>query len=115
MRGQFYVDLVPELDRLRKEKNDDAGLALLMEIIDAAERTAEIEHRPPPPGYTERASVILRRRKRYTDEIALIDRYEAQRHRYAAGDPHDQGSTTWGRLEQRRTKARELDAKSSSD
>ncbi|WP_181275970.1 hypothetical protein [Brevibacterium oceani] len=112
VRGEFYVDLVPRLNQLRKEKDDDAGLELLTEIIEASERTAAIENRPPPPGYTERASVILRRRKQYADEIALIDRYEAQRQRYAAGDPHDQGSTTWGRLEQRRTKARELAAKS---
>jgi hypothetical protein len=108
VRGHFYVDLVPELNRLRSEKNDDEGLKLLIEIIEAAERTAQIENRTPPPGYTERATVILRRRKRYADELDLIDRYEFQRQLYAAGDPYDQGSTTWARLEKRRVKAREL-------
>lgn len=111
VRGQFYVDLVPELNRLRSEKDDDAGLALLMEIIEASERTAAIERRPPPPGYTERASVIHRRRRLYEDEISLIDRYERLLHEYAEGDPYDSGAVTWDRLEKRRSKARELAAK----
>jgi hypothetical protein len=103
VRGRHYVDWVPVLDRLRSEKRDDEALVLLHECIDAAERASRYSGREPAPGYTERAAVILRRRKEYAAEVALIERWER------ACAPEQRGpGVTQGKLMQRKKKALEL-------
>lgn len=103
VRGRHYVDWVPTLDQMRREKRDDEALALLHEIITAAEKVAAVVGREPAPGYTERAAVIYRRRKDYAAEIALIERWEA------ACPPENRGpGATQGRLAKRLAEARRL-------
>ncbi|MEH1096653.1 hypothetical protein [Micromonospora sp. CPCC 205739] len=77
VRGRHYVDWVPILDQWRKERRDDESLALLVEIIDAAERAARVAGREPAPGYTKRAATIYRRRKDYAAEVAVLRRWLA--------------------------------------
>lgn len=76
VRGRHYVDWVPQLNEWRKARRDDEALALLMEIIDAAERAAAVRGREPAPGYTDRAAIILRRRGDYAGEVAVLERYQ---------------------------------------
>lgn len=75
VRGRHYVDWVPTLDELRSAKRDDEALALLMEIIPAAERKAAITGAEPAPGYTKRAATILRRRRDFAGEVEILERY----------------------------------------
>lgn len=106
VRGRSYVEWVPELDRLRAQKDDDQALGLLMDLIEAAERAARVSGREPAPGYTERAAVIYRRRKDYAGEIAIIERWEG------ACPPERRGpGATQGRLAERLAKARALAAR----
>jgi hypothetical protein len=75
VRGRHYIHWVPMLDELRERGDDEQALPLLLEIIDAAERAAVIQGLEPPPGYTERAAVIYRRRGDLDAEVALLRRY----------------------------------------
>ena len=77
VRGRFYTEWVPTLDKLRAEKRDDEALELLLEIIDATERASQILGEVPPPAYTERAAIILRRKKDYAGEVAVLERWMA--------------------------------------
>lgn len=77
VRGRHYTEWVPTLDELRSSGDDDSALALLLECIDAAERAARVAGMEPAPGYTKRAAVIYRRRKDYTSEIQVMERWEA--------------------------------------
>lgn len=77
VRGRHYVDWVPTLNEWRSEGRDDEALALLNEIIDAAERAAQVTGCEPAPGYTKRAAVIYRRRKDYAAEAAVLRRWLA--------------------------------------
>lgn len=103
VRGRYYVDWVPTLNELRSAGQDDEALALLLEVIDAAERAAAVSGREPSPGYTERAAVIYRRREDFAAEVAVIERWQA------ACPPERRGpGATQGRLAHRLAKAREL-------
>jgi hypothetical protein len=103
VHGRHYVDWVPTLDWLRHEHRDDEALALLTEIIPAAEREARIIGREPAPGYTERAAIIYRRRGDYPAEVAVIERWQA------ACPPQQRGAgATQDRLAWRLARAREL-------
>lgn len=77
VRGRFYTEWVPTLDKLRAEKRDDEALELLLEIIDATERASQILGEVPPPAYTGRAAIILRRKKDYAGEVAVLERWMA--------------------------------------
>ncbi|MFD1535306.1 3'-5' exonuclease [Pseudonocardia aurantiaca] len=76
VRGRFYVDWVPVLDEHRAAKRDDTALVLLLELIDAAERFAQVSGGPPAPAYTARAAVIYRRRRNYDAEVVILERWE---------------------------------------
>lgn len=75
VHGRHYTEWVPHLNELRAAKRDDESLALLLEIIDATERAAAVEKMDPPPGYTNRAAIIYRRRRDYAAEVAILERY----------------------------------------
>ncbi|MDF2434526.1 MAG: hypothetical protein JWP44_4157 [Mucilaginibacter sp.] len=75
-RGRHYVDWVPELDRLRREKRDDELLELLIGILDATDRHARVTGREPAPGYYKQAAILYRRRGDIRAEIAVIERWE---------------------------------------
>jgi hypothetical protein len=75
VRGRHYIQWVPLLDELREQGDDEQALPLLLEIIDAAERAAQIQNLEPPPGYTERAAVIYRRQGNLAAEVAVLRRY----------------------------------------
>ena len=77
VRGRPYFEWVETLDELRSSGDDDAGLALLLECIEAAERAARVSGMEPAPGYTKRAAVIYRRRKDYAREIEMMERWES--------------------------------------
>jgi hypothetical protein len=75
VRGRHYIQWVSTLDELREQGDDEQALPLLLEIIEAAERAAQIQSLEPPPGYTERAAVIYRRQGNLEAEVAILRRY----------------------------------------
>jgi hypothetical protein len=75
VRGRHYIQWVTTLDELREQGDDAQALPLLLEIIEAAERAAQIQGLEPPPGYTERVAVIYRRQGNLEAEVAILRRY----------------------------------------
>ena len=100
VHDRLFTEWIPVLNELRAQKNDEEGLALLLECIAAAERAAAITGTEPAPAYTRRAAVILRRQRRLDDEIALIERWEA-----ACPPERRESDTTTGTLGSRKKKA----------
>lgn len=77
VQGKHYVEWVPTLNEWRTAgaSKEDDYLKLLLQIIGAAEKAAAIVGEEPAPGYTERAAIVYRRRKDYTAEAAILQRY----------------------------------------
>jgi hypothetical protein len=106
VRGRFYVDWSSVLDEYRAARRDEDALQLLLDLIAAAERVAQVDGGPPAPAYTERAAVIYRRRRDYGAEIAILERWEK-----AAVDKATRGSAQ-AALAQRLEVARKLQHRS---
>lgn len=75
VRDRFFADWLPVLNEHRTAKRDDEALELLLVVVEAAERHAAVAGTAPVPVYTERAAVILRRRKDYATEVELLERW----------------------------------------
>ena len=56
---------------------DHTALELLRECIAAAERDATANGWPLPTWYTEQAAIILRKRRDFAGEAAVLERYLA--------------------------------------
>lgn len=73
--GKHYTEHIPTIDKMRKNKDDEASEALLLKICDATIAETYIRKEAPAPGYFERLAIIYRRRKDYDSEIAILQRY----------------------------------------
>jgi hypothetical protein len=103
-RGRHYLEWVPELDELRRERRDDELLELLIGILDATDRHAKATGREPAAGYYKQAAILYRRRGEILAEIEVIERWEN-----ACPPGHRPGADSWSTL--RKARARELLAK----
>ena len=80
VEGAHYTDYVERVKQLKREKRHSEAIQLLVELVDATEK----ESRAAGPGwgvapwYYEQLAIIYRKEKRYADEVAILERYEAQ-------------------------------------
>lgn len=72
VRGRYYGDWVETINELKRVGRHEEVLTLLAECQDATLR-ADVGH--PAPWYFEQAAIIYRKEKRYTDEVAMLQRY----------------------------------------
>lgn len=119
VRGTHFVKWSDEIARLKREGHLKEALVVLLEILDATERTQAQERtnaearaallhwriedvvvRETPPGWTENAAIVLRKLGDYAGEVAVIDRWLAH-----AGDPAHWVGATHAKLLARREKA----------
>ncbi len=77
VHGRDFVEWVERIRQLRRDRNDDEALVLLMECIEAAERDAKANGWQPPSWYTEQAAIILRKQGNLAGEVALLERFLA--------------------------------------
>lgn len=75
VRGRHLIDWVPTVREWLRDGREDDALALLLEIIEAAEHVARADGVAPPAGYTEQALAIYRRRADESGEFAVLKRY----------------------------------------
>jgi hypothetical protein len=77
VRGAFYLEWGDHIEHLKRTEHLETALALLYEVIDAAERVDAIEQRGSgAAGWYKRAAIILRKLGDYESEIRLIDDVE---------------------------------------
>lgn len=74
-RGKHFTEWAPEVDRLRAEGQLDESLALAQDCIEATERQDAIDGYGVAPSYYHDAAVILRKQKRYAEEVQVLERY----------------------------------------
>lgn len=76
--GVHFTKKVEEVERLAREGQDADALTLLTRLMDATEaesRTSGIPGDYPAPWYYEKAAILLRRGKRFAEEVAVLTRY----------------------------------------
>jgi len=77
LAGTPLPDWLDVVKFLVKDGRPEEALRLVHVLIEAAEEEARLSKREPAPAYTERAAMIYRKQRRYTEEIAIIERWEA--------------------------------------
>jgi hypothetical protein len=103
VEGAHYTDYVEQVKQLKSEKRHAEAIALLLVLVDATETesTAAGAGWGVAPWYYEQLAILYRKEKQFADEVAILERYEAQPKAPGAGP---------GKLAERLTKARELAA-----
>jgi uncharacterized Zn finger protein (UPF0148 family) len=81
-RGKHFTEWAPEVDRLRAEGKLVESLALAYECIEATERQDTVDSHGVAPGYYHDAAVVLRKQKRYVEEVQVLERYLARSGRH---------------------------------
>jgi len=76
VRGRHMIDWVPTYQQWLREGREDEALALLLEIIEAAQQLARIDGAAPPSTYTRQAVAIYQGRGDREGELAVLERYE---------------------------------------
>jgi hypothetical protein len=79
-KGRHYTEWLDELDRLRKSDDDAAYERLLRGCVDATEAESRAEGFGVAPAYYERLAVFYRKRGDHDAEVAILERFAAQRH-----------------------------------
>ncbi|GAA2516735.1 hypothetical protein FB389_0960 [Rarobacter incanus] len=97
--GQYWPLLKPSIAELKRQKRFEEARDLLEQCIDAAERESVIVGSTPDPWPSEQISVVLRRLKEYSQELAYLERYVA-----ACGD-RDAPESVMARLSRSRLSA----------
>lgn len=75
--GQYWPLLKPSIAELKRQKRFEEARNLLEQCIDAAERESVVVGAAPDPWPSEQMSVVLRRLKEYSHELAYLERYVA--------------------------------------
>jgi tetratricopeptide (TPR) repeat protein len=73
-----YSDYVELVKKLKQEKRYSEAIELLLKLVDDTETEAKAKGWGVAPWYYEQLAIIYRKEKRYSDEIAILERYEAQ-------------------------------------
>lgn len=74
VRGAFYLEWGDHIEQMKREGYLEESLALVYEVIDAAERVDRIERRGMGAGgWYSRACIILRKLKDPESEVRLIE------------------------------------------
>lgn len=84
LRGRHYTEYVEQVKELKRAGKLVDALALLEELMGAAEAEAMKDRLALPPWYAEQAAVVHRKLGDRAGELAVLRRYTA--HRYASRD-----------------------------
>ena len=78
VRGKHFTTHVEQIKQLKREGNDEAAEALLLECVDATERECRADELGVAPWYYEQLAVIYRRRHEPDKEVAILERFAGQ-------------------------------------
>ncbi len=85
VNGKHFTSYVDQIKQLKREEKHQEAVELLLKICDATEAESEVSGLGVAPWYYEQLAIIYRREKRFTDEVAILERYEAQPKALGAG------------------------------
>lgn len=80
VEGLHYTGYVEHVKQLKREKRHSEAIDLLLKLIDATEAEARAVGKGwgVAPWYYEQLAIIYRKEKRLHNEVALLERYDAQ-------------------------------------
>jgi hypothetical protein len=75
------LDYVESVKQLKRENKHHEAIELLLKLVDAVEREAEIYraynwNQCPAPWYYKQLAIIYRKENRFSDELAILERYQ---------------------------------------
>ncbi|MBW2090339.1 MAG: hypothetical protein JRI37_15425 [Deltaproteobacteria bacterium] len=83
--GKYYTEYIDLVRKLKREKKHREAIDLLLRLIDAVEREAKLDKSYGgdgfcAPWYYEQLAIIYRKEKRYSEEVAILERLQKQNH-----------------------------------
>lgn len=101
VEGAHYTSFVEQVKQLKRQKRHAEAIALLLKLVEATETESKAAGSGwgVAPWYYEQLAILYRKEKRFTDEVAILERYETQPKAPGAGPR---------KLAERLEKAREL-------
>jgi hypothetical protein len=85
VRGRHYTTFTDEVRQLKREGKTEAAERLLLELVAATEEEARAEGWGVAPWYYEQLAILYAKRQDSQQELAILERYDGQRHAPGAG------------------------------
>jgi len=79
-QGWHYTSYVTEVRALKRAGRLGEAEVLLIGLVDAVEAESEKNGWGVAPWYYEQLAIVYRKQKRPLEELAILERYAAQRH-----------------------------------
>jgi hypothetical protein len=97
--GKHFTEYVEDVKDLKRAGDMDSAEPLLLRLVDATESECAVDGWGVAPWYYEQLAIVYRRQRLYDKEVAILERFAAQKH--APG-------VTPGQLMERLSRARAL-------
>jgi hypothetical protein len=97
--GKHFTEYVEAVKDLKRTGDMDSAELLLLRLVDATESESAVDGWGVAPWYYEQLAIVYRRQRLYDKEVAILERFAAQKH--APG-------VTPGQLMERLSRARAL-------
>ena len=83
--GRHFLDYIPEVEELKRQRRYEDAAALLIRMVDAVEAEAAKEKCGVGPWYYWHLAIVYRKLHRADLELAILERFASQKHpRYGA-------------------------------
>src|SRR3989304_10092753 len=78
--GKHFTDYVEQVKQLKRENRNEAAKDLLIKLVQATEDEAKETGGKwgVAPWDYQQLAIIYRKEKQYTDEVAVLERYQSQ-------------------------------------
>ena len=80
LRGRHFTSYVTHVENLKSSGYLKEAEKLLLELVSATESESKVEHCGVAPWYYEQLAKIYRKQKDTKKEIAILERFEQQKH-----------------------------------
>lgn len=75
VRGHHYTEYVENIKQLKRQKEHDKAISLLLRIVDAAEHESIKEQWGVPPWSYEQLAIIYRKQNEHDNKEKILKRY----------------------------------------
>lgn len=78
--SRHYTTYVDDVKRLKREGDTDGAERLLLALVDVIEMESRATGQGVAPWYYDELAILYRARKDYTQEVAVLERFQRQLH-----------------------------------